>query len=386
MRILHITLDYRPTIGGIATYVENLHLFLNRRGIDSRILHIVEDSGRDGLEDEGTGVYHLHMKKNLRDYRKLTQAGRVRRVVERLNPDLLHLHTLNGPEYIFYRWKYPWVWTGHFSQLKSLLESTRPKDLIVKAVLKRLYMDARVLIGVSTTSAELISRLVEHPRIRVVPGGVDIDRFRPDEKDRREMREKLEVGGDDIVVFYPSRWAPVKGTHIMAQAIDHIAREMPSVFRKLVFLLTGRASAPVSYRREVEEKIPPDARVIIMDRIDPQDMPLYYRASDIVAVPSLFEMQGISVLEAMASAVPVVASKVGGITGILRDGMDGFLVEPGNPAELADKIIHLSESENLRRKMGEVARKRAMEFSWTRVAERMEEIYREASNFNLRER
>ncbi len=380
MRILHITLDYRPTIGGIATYVENLHLFLNRIGIDSMVLHIVEDSDRNGLEDEGAGLYRLHMRKSLRDYRKLTEGGRVRRVVEKLNPDLLHLHTLNGPEYLFYRWKYPWVWTAHFSQLKSLLESIRPKDLIIKAVLRKIYMDARVLIGVSTYSADLVSRLVAHPRIRVVPGGVDTDRFRPDEEDRIATRRELNLEEGDILVFYPSRWAPVKGTHILAQAIDYIAKEMPSVSRRLVFLMTGRASAPPSYRREVEGRISPDARVIMVDRIDPHDMPRYYRASDMAVIPSLFEMQGMSVLEAMASAVPVVATRVGGIPGILRDGMDGFLVEPGSHVELAERIIHLSESENLRRNMGEVARKRAMDFSWLRVAERMEEIYREALN------
>ncbi len=380
MRILHITLDYRPVIGGIATYVENLHLFLNRRGIDSMVLHIIENSDRDATEEEGTGVYRLHMKKNLRDYRKLTQGSRVRRLVEKLNPDLVHLHTLNGLEYLFYRWKYPWVWTAHFSQLKGLLESRRPKDLIIRAVLKKIYMDAKVLIGVSTYSAELVSKLVEHPRIRVVPGGVDTDRFRPGVEDRISIREKLGVAEDDILVFYPSRWAPVKGTHVLVEAINHIRREMPSIAERLVFLLTGRASAPASYRKEVEEKVPPDARVIITDRIDPPEMPLYYRASDIVVVPSLFEMQGMSVLEAMASAVPVVASKVGGIPGILRDGMDGFLIEPGDHVELAHKIIHLSESRELRERMGKVARKRAMEFSWSRVAERMEEVYGEALN------
>ncbi|GEM_PF-767444 len=375
MRILHLTLDFRPRIGGIATYVENLHLFLNRRGIESMVLHVVENSDRDGFEDEGTGVYRLHMKKNLRDYRKLTQGSKVRRIVEKLNPDLLHLHTFNALEYLFYKWRYPWVWTAHFSQLKGLLESKKPKDVIIRAVLRKIYMDARVLIGVSTYSAQLVSRLVEHPDIYVVPGGVDTDRFRPNEEDRLKMRGRLNLNDEDILVFYPSRWVPVKGTHVLAKAINHISRQMPSLSKRLVFLLTGRATAPPSFRKEVESLIPPDARVIMMDQIEQSRMPLYYRASDIVAIPSLFEMQGMSVLEAMSSAVPVVASNVGGIPGILRDGMDGFLIEPGNHVELANKIIHLSESKELRERMGKVARKRAKDFSWSRVAERMEEIY-----------
>jgi len=375
MRILHLTLDFRPRIGGIATYVENLHLFLNRRGIDSMVLHVVENSDRDGFEDEGTGVYRLHMKKNLRDYRKLTQGSKVRRIVEKLNPDLLHLHTFNALEYLFYKWKYPWVWTAHFSQLKGLLESKKPKDLIIRAVLKKIYLDAKALIGVSTYSAEIVSKLVEHPNIYVVPGGVDTDKFRPNEEDRLRMRSRLKLNEEDILVFYPSRWVPVKGAHILAKAIDHISKQMPSIAKRMVFLLTGRSTAPPSYRKEVESLIPDDARVIIKDHIESSYMPMYYRASDIVAIPSLFEMQGMSVLEAMSSAVPVVASKVGGIPGILRDGMDGFLIEPGNHIELAHKLIHLSESRELRERMGKIARKRAKEFSWSRVAERMEEIY-----------
>ncbi|MFN3804845.1 MAG: glycosyltransferase [Pyrobaculum sp.] len=95
-------------------------------------------------------------------------------------------------------------------------------------------------------------------------------------------------------------------------------------------------------------------------------------------LPSLEEGFGIVLTEALAAGKPLVGSRVGGIPMQIRDGWNGFLVEPANSKELADRILYLVENEEIRREMGENSRKLAREeFSWEKITERYLDVYRE---------
>jgi glycosyltransferase involved in cell wall biosynthesis len=103
---------------------------------------------------------------------------------------------------------------------------------------------------------------------------------------------------------------------------------------------------------------------------------LFYRAADVFVLPSAGpEIFGIVNLEAMACGVPIVASKIGGVPDIVKDGENGLLVPPRDSEALADAIIYLLENEDMREKMGKNGRKKAEGYSWERIAEETEEIY-----------
>ena len=102
-----------------------------------------------------------------------------------------------------------------------------------------------------------------------------------------------------------------------------------------------------------------------------KDLPFYYSACDIVAVPSLQEGFPVVVLEAMASGRPVVASRVGGIPEAIETGSNGILFEPGNVCELTQALVTLLDNECLRRKMGREARLVAeSKYDWKKIADR----------------
>jgi glycosyltransferase involved in cell wall biosynthesis len=111
------------------------------------------------------------------------------------------------------------------------------------------------------------------------------------------------------------------------------------------------------------------------------------RSAGMYALPSRSEGQPIGILEAMASGIPVVATRVGAVPDVVRDGEDGILVEPGHPIELADALERLLASPELRRSMGDSARRRAEKrFDLPRLRQRLGELYREAATSRPRRR
>jgi D-inositol-3-phosphate glycosyltransferase len=110
----------------------------------------------------------------------------------------------------------------------------------------------------------------------------------------------------------------------------------------------------------------------------PQDiLPDYYAAADLCLMPSLYESFGMVALEAMACGVPVVGSRVGGLTVTVQDGTTGLLVPEGDVTALADGITGLLEDEERRRKLGAQAAEWARGFAWPCIARAVIELYAE---------
>jgi glycosyltransferase involved in cell wall biosynthesis len=99
-------------------------------------------------------------------------------------------------------------------------------------------------------------------------------------------------------------------------------------------------------------------------------------ASDVFALPSLSEGFPIVSLEAMASGLPIVATKVGGLPEIVEDGQNGFLVEPRNPGQIAERALLLLNNDKLRQRISGNNKEKVKEFSWENVVSRLEGLYR----------
>lgn len=108
-------------------------------------------------------------------------------------------------------------------------------------------------------------------------------------------------------------------------------------------------------------------------------LPAAYRTARVMVVPSLGqESFGIILLEAMACGVPVVASDIPGYRSVIRNGVDGLLVPPGDAEALASSVVTLIGDEGLRRRLVEAGTARAEEYSWERLVIKVEEAYEEA--------
>ena len=104
----------------------------------------------------------------------------------------------------------------------------------------------------------------------------------------------------------------------------------------------------------------------------------YYSAAEAVVMPSHYESFGMVALEAMACGTPVIASEVGGLAYLVQDGVTGFHVPTNDPMPLADKIDLLLTSNVLQHEMSHAAHDWARQYSWQRIADRIEDLYTEA--------
>jgi glycosyltransferase involved in cell wall biosynthesis len=110
-------------------------------------------------------------------------------------------------------------------------------------------------------------------------------------------------------------------------------------------------------------------RVTFRGHIAYGDLPRYYPGADVLVIPSFSETFGMTLVEAMACEVPVVATRVGGIPEVVANGETGILVEPGDPSVLADAILRVLSDDSLKQSMGKEGRRRVLaHFSWEQVS------------------
>jgi glycosyltransferase involved in cell wall biosynthesis len=228
-----------------------------------------------------------------------------------------------------------------------------------------------LFLTVSRFSADDLA--VPPRRTRVIYGGADPERFRPD------------PGGETTRdgVLYVGRITPHKG-------VDRLIRALPPTASLTIAGSDGhdQRSPERDYPRLLR-RLATGREVRFTGAAGEDALPWLYRRAAVFVLPTVertcygrpvavTELLGLSVLEAMASGTPVVASRTGGLPEVVRDGETGFLVTPGDVAELQDAIDRLLRDRALARRMGRAARAVVLDqFTWQRTAERCLAAYAE---------
>jgi glycosyltransferase involved in cell wall biosynthesis len=188
--------------------------------------------------------------------------------------------------------------------------------------------------------------------------GVDAMTFRPDRPGRQEVRRALGWSSEDPVIAYVSRIAPEKNVDYLADALSIVEARRPEVR----ILMVGDGPS----RGVLERRLGACARFVGYKT--GADLADHFTAADLFAFSSLTETFGNVVLEAMASGLPVVALRAGGVGETIQSGETGLLVEPSEPPDrLADALLSLVERPDERRRMAEAARRYAESQSWDAI-------------------
>jgi teichuronic acid biosynthesis glycosyltransferase TuaC len=233
--------------------------------------------------------------------------------------------------------------------------------------IRRALQDAGAVIAVSRSLERRALELgATAERTHVVPNGVDVAQFLP--LDRTAARDALGIRREERMVLAVARLEPVKGLDLLSAAMAALRARSGN----------GEARAHVvgegPGRRAVEEAIRASGAgdVMRLHGSRPADtLPLWYAASDVVCLLSHSEGCPNVVLEALACGRPVVATDVGGIPDLVRDGENGFLVRSRNPEEVADRLAAA-----LTKRWDTAAIAAAARRSWGLVAEEQMGIYR----------
>jgi D-inositol-3-phosphate glycosyltransferase len=197
--------------------------------------------------------------------------------------------------------------------------------------------------------------------IGVVPCGVNLDLFRP--LDKAAARQQLGFAQDESVVLFVGRFAPLKGIDKLLAAMAHLKH-----YQQLRLVIVGGDgnNAPESQRLQgLSRELSIQDSVTFVGRIEQSMLPPYYSAADVLVVPSHYESFGLVALESLASGTPVVATRVGAMESILREGETGHVVNNGFPRLLANGIeTFISGSNGL---SADEVRASVLRFSWANV-------------------
>ena len=370
MRVVMTTDYFPPAGGGVEVVIAQVAPRLVKAGHDVMILTL------SGLGDRGSGTYRgarVEQFGSIRlnrliglEYRLPVAARRgIREVITDFRPHVVNAHhaffsTTPMALRVARDLGIPSMLTLHIGDLQAVggwrgVLARTYESLVVGRVIGRADSVAAV--------SQAVAEAVPWKRVAVIPNGVDSEKFRPpDEKGPTSNR-----------VLFVGRLIDNKGPMIMMRAFSDVATELPDVS------LTMVGDGPL--RRPLERL---SAALGVSDRVTflgmRSDVDELMRGCDLLVRPSLVEGMPLTVLEAMASGLPVIASDVAGVGEAVVDGSTGLLVRPGSVDDLSEALLRLMRDPELRVEMGERARRRAVdEFTWERTATETERLLEEVA-------
>jgi D-inositol-3-phosphate glycosyltransferase len=223
-------------------------------------------------------------------------------------------------------------------------------------------------------------------RIRTIPCGVDLERFRPG--NQHEARATLGLPPDAYLLICVGRMEPLKGMDALIRALSHLRNNGHAGAPKLRLLLIGGDPEERHQLWNAEQQRLDRLRheLGVADQVHflgarPQELlPSYFQAADIVAVPSHYESFGMVALEALATGAAVIASNVGGLALTIEDGQSGLLFPKDDAIALANQVARLLDHPEQAAALRTAARTRAIEYGWGNIARRINLVYEELVN------
>jgi len=264
------------------------------------------------------------------------------------------------------------VYTAHIGEEKKRFALDSSAPMALKIFSPDLYLMKRVRKSVvlnEPLKRKLIEKGIPEEKLEVIPNGVSVEDFELSKEEVERVRKKYGLEG--VVVMFAGTVTPRKGVFELIRAAEILNN------KDVLFLIVGNLNLDRDYAQKVMEY----ARIKGINAkftgfVPYEDLKALYSACDVFVLPSFEEGDPIALKEAMASGKPLIGSNVGGIPMQIKDGWNGFLVEPGNEKQLAEKIGYLIENEEERAMMGKNSRKLAKEeFDWEKIAEKYLRVY-----------
>jgi glycosyltransferase involved in cell wall biosynthesis len=370
---LRVLEAFEPPDGGVPEHVKLLSAGLIGRGHAITVAGRADAAPRDALEQAGADYVPVEMTGRfpdpVADRRSLT---RLERLVREGGFDLVHAHGQKAgllARTAARRAGVPSIYTPHSfvyrTQLARPRLSGRIRFAVGKALERRLARHTAFIVAVAEDERRtaIADHITPPEQIVVVHPGVR----RPAE--RHPDPRLVEFRGDGPLLGFVAGLRDQKGLPDLLEALTIVADEG----KPLRFVIVG--NGPL--RDEIAARVgaPPLAGSTLLLSFEDSPYP-YLDGLDAFVLPSLWEGLPMAVLEAMASGLPVVATAVNGTPEAVEDGVTGYLVPPGDPVALAARLRAVAGDAELRREMGEAARRAfAGRFDADRMVERLVSVY-----------
>ena len=364
MKVLIITTHLN--IGGISTYTVSLAKALKAKGKE---VFVVSSGGVLAPKLTEAGISHIQldlMTKSELSPKMIRAVFEINKIIRRLGIDIIHAQTRVTQVIAFFasklsKKKVVTTCHGFFRPNlgRSLLPAWGSRVIAISdAVREHLIKDFRV----------------GEDKVSLIYNGIDVKKFIKDysEEERDSLKDRFGVRKDHNIIGTMARFTPDKGHDVLLYALYEILKHKPNV--QLLFVGDGKERTKM---------------VELTQRLDLEDNVIFVKSQiNTAAVLSIMDVfmftprrregLGIAPLEAFASGKPVVATNVGGVASIVKDGVNGFLVEPSRPKLLVEPTLKLLKDKELYKKMSQTGRELVIQkFSINGMADRVEAIYKD---------
>jgi len=359
MKVAFLSNVFLPKwVGGTEVATANIAKEFTARGHEVHIITVLDEGlPRESVEN-GVRIHRLRWL-NLKFVGFTVFCLEVLYTLRRIDPQIVHAQSvLVGLYGVLAKWilNKPFVVWGQGYDFQS---TKRRSAIVLK------HADAVIALSGD------MKRELQHlwPRnVFIIPNGIRLQAF--EKISRAAARRDLDIGEMVKIVLFVGRLDPIKGLKYLIEAMPAIKEVEPEVR----LLLVGDGPE----RRELERlanKLGLSECVIFVGRVSEDRVPTYMVASDVFVLPSLSEGFGIVNLEAMAAGLPIVATSVGGVPSLVAEGINGFLVDPGNAAQIASRVSLLLGDPRLRHFMSTNNQEKVQRYTWDKVADDLERVY-----------
>jgi D-inositol-3-phosphate glycosyltransferase len=386
--------------GGMNVYVRELTHHLGKLGIhvdvftrsqDEHVPHVLHDLGC------GNRVVHIPAgpesptpKNDLPRYLPEFTDGILKFSENKgIRYDLIHSHYwMSGMAAGMLRntWNVPVVQMYHTlglmkNQIARSDAELEPAERIESEKQIALISD-RIVIATPAERVQLINLYgADERKLAVIPPGVDTSRFYPIPED--EARSVIGVPTGNCMILFVGRIEPLKGIETLLRAIALLLKTEEITECNYYLAIIGgepdsngeETDSEMARLQNLSRELGIHELVIFLGKRSQDTLPYYYSAAQVVVVPSLYESFGMVALEAMACGVPVIASQVGGLAHLVRDGKTGYVVPDGNPEALKLALQKLIENPNLREEMCTQAVDYARSYDWSVISRKVSKLY-----------
>jgi len=300
--------------------------------------------------------------------------------------DLIHSHYwISGQVGLLasQRWDVPLVHTMHtMAKVKNLALAVHDQPEPVARAIgeEQIVAGAKALIAnTDAEAANLVSLYNACPdRVHVVSPGVDLEHFAPG-GGRREARVQLGLDKDSLILAFVGRIQPHKGPDVLISAAAEMIKHDPVIKSRLQILIIGGVSGgngdELHRLQSLARFLGVHDRVKFIPPVSRAELPHWYRAADLVCVPSYSESFGLVALEAQACGTPVVAAAVGGLRTAVADGFSGSLVDGHDARSWSAVLTRLLQEPQRRIALSMGALEHARRFGWEATARGTIDIY-----------
>ena len=289
----------------------------------------------------------------------LTKIGKLRSLIKKINPDIFHAHHASSFGYLA-------SFVDHPAKVLSVWGYdviTFPyKNMINRAMIRRALNRTGYITATSAYLKQAVLKLNNSIKnIDIIPFGVDTDLFGYFDK----------KPSDEIVIGIAKSLRPKYGIDILIRAFGNLKNKFGNIRLKIA----GKGEFETEYKNLVKD-LGIGGSVDFLGFVDHSKLPRLFSTLDIFVMPSIDESFGVAALEASATGLPVVASRVGGVPEVIEDNVTGYLIERKNVAELTAALEKLIEDPRLRSVMGKAGRKFVEEkYRWNDNLQAMNNLY-----------